>query len=117
MFHTLKSKRGRGRLMSVNIDMEKAFDKMEWSFLLTILSKMGFHSTWINWIRLCMSTSSFSILLNGSPFGMFSTSQGLRQRDPLSPFLFIIGTEVVSRLFHKHLRGYKLAPSCAPLNH
>jgi len=117
MLHTLKSKRGRGGLMAINIDMEKAFDKMEWSFLVAILTKLGFHPTWINWIRLCISTSSFSVLLNGSPFGLFSPSRGLRQGDPLSPFLFIIGTEVLSRLFHQRLRGFKIARSCSPLNH
>jgi hypothetical protein len=103
--------------MAVNIDMEKAFDKMEWSFLLAILTKLGFHPQWINWIRLCISTSYFSVLLNGSPFGFFSPSRGLRQGDPLSPFLFIIGTEVISRMFHRSLRGFKIARSCSPLNH
>jgi hypothetical protein len=67
MLHILKSKRGRKGLMAVNINMEKAFDKMEWSFLLAILTKLGFHPTWINRIQLCISTSSFSVLLNGSP--------------------------------------------------
>jgi hypothetical protein len=104
-------------LMAVNIDMEKAFDKMEWSFLLGILTKLGFHPTWINWIRLCISTSSFSVLLNGSPFGLFSPSRGLRQGDPLSPFLFIIGIEVISRLLHQRLRDFKITRSCLPLNH
>jgi hypothetical protein len=50
MLHSLKSKRGRGGLMAVNIDMEKAFDKMEWEFLLSIMDKLGFHPQWINWI-------------------------------------------------------------------
>ncbi|XP_062145395.1 uncharacterized protein LOC133852645 [Alnus glutinosa] len=79
MIHTLKSKRGRGGLMAINLDMEKAFDKMEWSFLLAILHKLGFYSRWINWVRLCISTSSFSVLLNGSLFGLFSPSRELRQ--------------------------------------
>jgi hypothetical protein len=103
--------------MAVNIDMKKAFDKMEWSFLLAILTKLDFHPMWINWIRLYISTSSFSVLLNGSPFGLFSPSRGLRQGDPLSSFLFIIGTEVISRLLHQSLRGFKIARSCSSLNH
>jgi hypothetical protein len=117
MFHTLKSKHGRGGLMAVNIDMEKAFDKMEWNLLLVILQKLGFHEKWINWIQLCITTSSFSVLLNGSPFGLFSPSWYLRQGDLLSPFLFIIGTEVISRLFYRSLRGFKIARSYAPLSH
>jgi hypothetical protein len=86
MLHTLKAKRGRGGLMTINLNMEKAFDKMEWSFLLAILQKLDFHSRWINWICLCISTSSFSVLLNDSPFGLFSPLRGLRQGDPLLLF-------------------------------
>jgi hypothetical protein len=78
--------------LAVNIDMEKAFDKMEWNFLLAILHQLGFHPIWINWIQLCISTSSFTVLLNGSPFGLFSPSRSLKQGDPLPPFLFIIGS-------------------------
>jgi hypothetical protein len=117
MLHTLQSKRGRGGLMAINIDMEKAFDKMEWSFLFSILNKLGFHAKWINWIRLCISTSSFSILLNGSSFGHIKPARSLRQGDPLSPFHFIIGTEVISRLLHQSLCGFKISRSCDPINH
>jgi hypothetical protein len=117
MLYTLKSKRGRGGLMEINIDMKKVFDKTEWNFLLAILQKLGFHLTWINWVRLCISTTSFSVLLNGSPFGLFSPSRGLRQCDPLSPFLFIIGLGAISRLLYSNLRGFEIARSCAPLNH
>jgi hypothetical protein len=83
------------------IDMEQVFDRMECEFLLSIMDKLRFHPTWISWIRICISTTSFSILLNGAPFGMFSPSRGLRQGDPLSPFLFILGTEVLSRLIQQ----------------
>jgi hypothetical protein len=84
--------------------------------------KLGFHPTWVNWIRICVSSVSFSILINGSPFGNFAPSRGLRQGDPLSPFLFILGTEVLSRLFHKQesiglLQGIQIAKSCPPINH
>jgi hypothetical protein len=71
LFNTINSKRGRGGLMVVKIDMEKAFDYMEWSFILAILSKLGFAPMWIYWIRICITSPSFSILINGSPFGLF----------------------------------------------
>ncbi|XP_062176085.1 uncharacterized protein LOC133881146 [Alnus glutinosa] len=122
LLHTIKSKKGRGGLMAVKIDMEKAFDRMEWGFLLSILIKPGFNSIWINWIRICISSTSFSILINGSPFGLFTPSRGLRQGDPLSPFLFILGTEALSRILQQQeslgiLKGIKIAKNCPPINH
>ena len=98
LFNVINSKKGRGGLMAIKIDMEKAFDHMEWSFILAILNKLAFHPTWIHWIRICITSPTFSIILNGSPFGHFSPERGLRQRDPLSHFLFILGTKVISRL-------------------
>ena len=122
LYHSINSKRGRGGLMAVKIDMEKALDRMEWSFLLAILTKLGFHPTWINWIRICITSSSFSVLLNGSPYGFFTPERGLRQGDPLSPFLFILGSKVLSRLLirqesHGFLSGIRIARTCAPISH
>jgi len=89
---------------------------------LLIMLKQGFHPTWVNWIRICVSSTSFSVLINGSPFGLFTPTRGLGQGDPLSPFLFILGTEVLSRLFLQQesigiLKGIKIARSSAPINH
>jgi hypothetical protein len=108
--------------MFLNMDMEKAFDKMEWIFILSIMEKLGFHPIWINWIRLCISSASFSIILNGSPFGKFFPERGLRQGDPLSHFLFILGTEVISRLLFReealgNIRGLKISRNAPAIHH
>jgi hypothetical protein len=122
LFHTMKQKRGRGGLMALKLDMEKAFDRMEWSFLFRILKSLGFHSKWIRMIEQCISTVSFSILLDGSPFGRFFPQRGLRQGDPLSPFLFILGLEVLSRLIIKeelagNIHGIKISWHSPSVSH
>jgi hypothetical protein len=76
LFDAVNSKNNRGCLIAIKIDMEKAFDRKELSLILAILSKLGSHPTWINWIRICIS-SSFSILINGNPFGLFIPEKGL----------------------------------------
>jgi hypothetical protein len=122
LLHSFKSKRGKCGFMFLKMDMEKAFDRMEWNFLLAILEILGFSSTWISWIKIYISTPSFSILLNDSPSGYFSPSKGLRQGDPLSPFLFILGSEVFSRLMFKEeslgsLQGLQIARNCPTIHH
>jgi hypothetical protein len=108
--------------MAVKIDMEKAFDRMEWSFLFSILHQLGFSPIWINWIRICITSPSFSILINGSPFGHFTPKRGLRQGDPLSPFLFILGTEALSRILMKQeslglLKGISISKNNPQITH
>jgi hypothetical protein len=108
--------------MFLKMDIVKAFDKMEWKLILAIMQHLGFHTTWLKWIESCISSTSFSILLNGSPYGLFSPKRGLRQGDPLSPFLFILGSELLSRLLLKeerigNIKGMKIARASSVINH
>ena len=75
---------------------------------------MGFGWRWVNWIKWCITIASFLVLVNGSLEGFFKSSKGLRQGDPLSPYLFVLGMEVFSILIDKviaegFLSGFKLA--------
>ncbi|RVX06605.1 LINE-1 reverse transcriptase-like [Vitis vinifera] len=74
-----------------------------------VLRKMGFGSRWMDWMWWCISTAKFSILINGVPAGFFPNSKGLRQRDSLSPYLFVLGMEVLSTLIRRAGEGGFLA--------
>ncbi|RVW17895.1 hypothetical protein CK203_093548 [Vitis vinifera] len=87
------------------LDIEKAYDNINWKFLLKVMQKMGFGSKWIGWMWNCISTVKYSVLVNGVPAGFFSSTKGLRQGDPLSPSLFVMGMEVLSVLITRAVEG------------
>ena len=66
---------------------------------------MGFRRRWIGWIRCCISTASFYVLINGTLSGFFRSSRGLKQGDPFSPYLFVIVMEAFNQLLEKAVRG------------
>jgi hypothetical protein len=100
------------------LDMEKAYDHVDWNFLLYLLKRCGFGDRWCSWIKQCISTVRFSVLINDSPSGFFGSSQGVRQGDPLSPFLFVLIMEAFSRMIDAtYSRGLISGFSVGSRNH
>lgn len=74
----MKRKRGSGALVGIKIGMNKVYDKMKWGLILQVLTRLGFSTQFCNKVHQCLSTVSYSILLNGFIFGHFTPSKGLR---------------------------------------
>ncbi|KAI3824227.1 hypothetical protein L1987_05677 [Smallanthus sonchifolius] len=94
-------KRRNKKAFFLKIDFEKAYDNINWKFVVDILDQMGFRPRWCNWITGILSSARASVLVNGSPTFEFKCGKGMRQGDPLSPFLFVIVMEALSRMFDK----------------
>jgi len=86
-------KRRKSSCIFFKVDYEKAYDSIDWSFLFYMLERLGFCGRWVGWIRACLESSSVSVLVNGSPTQEFKPRKGVRQGDPLAPFLFLVVAE------------------------
>lgn len=103
---------------SFKIDIQKAYDTVSWKFLEDILIKFGFHSTMVQWIMACISTPKFTICVNGGRFGYFKGGRGLRQGDPISPYLFTLVMEVLNLIIKDEItreRNFKYHFGCKSL--
>ncbi|GMI96142.1 hypothetical protein HRI_003283500 [Hibiscus trionum] len=87
--------------VAFKIDFHKAFDSVEWSFLISIMKKCGFNEQWCKWIYNCISSVSISVLVNGAPTEAFGISRGLRQGCALSPLLFNLVGEALNQMIRK----------------
>lgn len=83
--------------MLLKIDLSKAFDSLSWSYIKKMLTAFGFSPPWVRWVMSLISSTFFSILINGIPSSPFHPFRGIPQGDPLSPFLFFIMVEGLSR--------------------
>ncbi|XP_028105602.1 uncharacterized protein LOC114304658 [Camellia sinensis] len=108
--------------MIIKLDFQKAYDSLNWDFLLSMLVNFGFGGKWVEWIKVCITSARLSVLVNGSPTEEFSPQRGLRQGNSLFPFLFIIAAECLSILLNRALdlgmiKGVKIGSDGLVLTH
>jgi len=103
-------KRQFGGNVALKVDIKKAFDTLDWNFLVAVLRKFGFSSLFTDWILAILHSAKLSILVNGKAVGFFSCSRGVQQGDLLSPLLFCIAEEVLSRAISMASYAGKIVP-------
>jgi len=120
--HINNRRRGAGGLAAIKLDMSKAYDRIEWPFLKKMMQKLGFQEKWIDLIMKCVTTVSYRIKVNGEYTDHFFPQRGLRQGDPLSPYLFILCAEGLSALLQQaesdgKIEGIKIRREAPRVNH
>ena len=108
--------------MAIKLDMSKTYDRENWSYLEMVIRKLGFNEQWVNLHMLCVTIVSYSILVNREPKGTIHPTRGIRQRHPLSPFLFLLCIEGLHGLISQaslsgEIQGYRLCRNSPKLTH
>uniref|UniRef100_A0A8R7VH72 Reverse transcriptase domain-containing protein n=1 Tax=Triticum urartu TaxID=4572 RepID=A0A8R7VH72_TRIUA len=121
--HHIQSLKNTSRAAcAYKLDLSKAYDRVDWDFLEKALSRWGFLEQWIAWIMSCVKSVRYSVKLNGKLLEVFSPSRGLRQGDPLSPFLFLFVADALSALLSKSvnegsLNGVSICRGAPEISH
>lgn len=108
--------------MAIKIDMAKVYDQLDWHVLKQLLLLHGFSPYFISLLSECLTSPIYSLLLQGSPFGYFTARRGIRQGDPLSPNLFTVLFDLLSRILSKaeedgRIHGVKVSGTSPPISH
>ncbi|GJX41003.1 hypothetical protein Tco_0255993 [Tanacetum coccineum] len=118
LMHNYHLDRGTPRC-AFKVDIQKAYDTVDWKFLHDMLVGFGFHPHMIGWIMECVTSTSFSLSINGSLHGYFKGKCGLRQGDPMSPYLFTLVMEVLTLMLNRRARdsnSFTYHRYCSKLN-
>jgi hypothetical protein len=103
-----KNKDNKGRYCAYKLDIAKAYDRVDWNYLEGTLRKLGFTEIWIKWVMSCVKSVNYTVRLNGNLLQKFSPTRGLRQGDPLSPYLFLFVGEGLSRLLQREIESNQI---------
>lgn len=119
LVHKIRKSKGNNGLMIAKIDLSKAYDPLEWAFIDKLLKCWGFSEKFRRLIFNCLSSVIFKLLLNGSCVGEVEPARGLPQGDPLSSYLFILCTDILSRLLDNNpdIKGIKVSRSAPTISH
>lgn len=121
--HFLNHRRkGKNGVAAIKLEMSKAYDRIEWKFLKEMMIKLGFADRWVEKVMKCVTTVSYCIKVNGEYSNRIYPQQGLRQGDPLSPYLFILCAEGLSTLLQKaqdegKIEGIRVCREAPRINH
>lgn len=120
--HYIKRKtQGMNGVAGLKIDISKAYDRLEWGFLESMLKKFDFAEEWINRVMTCVKTVSYSFIQDGTVFGEIIPQRGIRQGDPISPYLYILCAEGLSSILRRHevnlIHGCVIARGAPAISH
>jgi hypothetical protein len=121
--HYLNQRKWGGNGMAaIKLDMSKAYDRVEWTFLEKMISRFGFSVQWVQMVMKCVTTVSYRIKVNGEYSNNNNPQRGLRQGDPLSPYLFILCVEGLSAMLQKvkeegRIEGIRVCRGAPRINH
>ena len=113
---------GKRGSLALKLDINKAYDRVEWDFHKGIMLKLGLSDMWVDRVMSCVTSSSFSIRINGKAYGNICPLRGLRQGDPLSPYLFLLCAKGFSSLLAKaqeegRLHGVSICSRAPTISH